>query len=419
MTRPNRTRLTRSLLTLAALSPLAGAQTFEYQDFSSVAGLDFSGSASQFGNSLRVTAAAGNQLGVAYYAQPVRVANGFDTVFKFQFTNLGGGGADGMTFIIQNDPRGTTAMGVAGGEMAYGAAPTSPAGTAIANSLLIELDTYYSGGEGDLSGNEVSIHTNGIGDNDNDESYSLGHVSPTTNLSDGLTHALRVNYDSGTLRVYLDDLTNPLLSVPYDFASGGQWIGGGPVGGLNLLPGGTAYVGFTAATGGAWEDHDVLSWTWSSSGGPGTAFCYGDLSGGVCPCGNISAAGEGCGNSMGMGATLGSSGSSSVVLADFKLAAEQLPAFKPGVFVQADAVMNGGNGAFYGDGLRCVDANILFLEVVFSDAAGGAASSLNLVSTGGVSAGQSRTYQYWYRDPFGPCSAGYNATNGLRVSFAP
>jgi hypothetical protein len=420
MTWPDHRHLTSATVSLLALSALCGAQSFEYQDFSNGAGLALNGNALLTSNLLRVAASAGSQKGTVYYDTPVRVVNGFDTVFKFQINALSAGGADGMTFVIQNDPRGTTAMGINGGELAYGAGATAPPGTAIANSILVELDTYYSGAQADLSDNEVSIHTNGVGDNDNDEYFSLGHVSPTVNLSDGQTHSLRVNFDSGTLRVFLDDLVNPLIAVPYDFTTGGQWINnGGPVGGLNLQPGGLAYVGFTAATGGAWENHDVLSWTWSSSGGPGTAFCYGDLSGGVCPCGNISAAGEGCVNSMAMGGILGSSGSSSVALADFRLAAQQVPPFKPGLFVQADTVQNGGNGSFYGDGLRCVDANILFLQVVFTDGGGTASSTLDLISAGGIGAGQTRTYQYWYRDPPGPCSSGYNATNGLSVVFLP
>lgn len=403
---------------LGVATPSMG-QGFDYPDFADVSGLILVGNAQQSGNLLRVSPAAGNQSGVAYHGVPVRVANGFDTSFDFQFSGFGAGGADGMTFIIHNDPRGSAAIASGGGELAYGAIAGAPAGTAIANSLVVELDTWFSGGEADLSGNEVSIHTNGTGDNDNNESFSLGNISPLVNLSDGLMHTMRVQFDGSNLSVYLDDLFNPLISVAYDFTNGGQWIGGNPVGGLNLMAGGEAWVGFTSATGGAWENHDVSSWSFNASGGPGTPYCFGDSTSVVCPCGNLSANGEGCGNSMGHGSILASEGSSSVSVADFKLQAMQLPPNKPGLFVQASAMSGGGSSTFFHDGFRCVESSVTGIQLVFTNGLGMAQSGIDVISAGSVSAGSTKVYQFWYRDPFGPCGTGANATNGLQVSFNP
>jgi len=408
-----------SIVAVVAATSVAGAQNFEYTDFSSSAGLALTGNATVTNNVLRVAPASGNQTGAAYHATPVRVEYGFDTTFKFQITALSGGGADGMTFIIQNDPRGTAAMGDGGTELGYGQLSTSPAGTAIANSLTVEIDTWYSGGANDLSGNEVSIHTNGTGANNVSESYSLASITPATDMSDGTVHTMRVLLASGTLSVYLNDLFNPLLTAAWDMGTGGQWTGGGTVGGLSMQPGGLAWVGFTAATGGAWEHHDLLSWSFASGGGPGTPYCFGDASGNICPCGNLSIAGEGCANSLAMGGLLGSEGSPSVAAADLRLIANQLPPFKPGLFVMANDVQSGGSGSPYGDGLRCVGASETFVQIVFSDGAGIARSSVDLIATGNITGGTSKAFQYWYRDPFGPCSAGFNATNGLRVSFVP
>lgn len=405
--------------TCSVLTPSADSQSFDYQDFSSVSGIAFNGDAHQAANVLRVTPALFAQVGSAYHQQPVRVADGFDTTFEFRIANAESGGADGMAFVIQNDIRGLTALGSPGGEMGYGAYPWLPASGAIRNSLVVEFDTWRSSPEGDLSGNEVSIHTNSTLPNENDEDFSLGHVSPSIFLSDGLVHLARINYDGVTLSVYLDDLFTPLLSVPYSFDHGGQWIGGGAVGGLNLQLDGAAYVGFSAGTSDGLEDHDVLSWRWDSDAGPGTAYCFGDVAGSLCPCGNQSTSEGGCANSSGLGAVLSATGSASITSSNLGLVASQLPAHKPGLFLQSDVFANGGNGSLFGDGLRCVGSSTTYLEVVFSNGSGLAASGTNLILVGGASAGQSKSFQYWFRDPSGPCGSGVGATNGLRVLFNP
>lgn len=401
------------------LAGSAAAQDFEYLDFSNTSTLTLNANAAQSGNVLRVTAAQSSQVGSAFHTEPVRVAQGFDTRFQFRFSALSAGGADGMTFIVHNDPRGTAAIGVNGGELGYGASATSPPGTAIANSLAVELDTWQSTSGGDLSANTVSVHTNGPLDNEVEELYSLGQVSPSINLSDGAVHELRVQVEGGVLNVYLDDLNTPLISTAYDILTGGAWYQGGVAQGLNLQPGGLAYVGFTSGTGGAWEHHDVLSWSFASSGGPGTVFCEGDGGGAVCPCGNFTTVGGGCNNSTGAGAVLGSEGSDSVVASDLRLVGSQLPPGRTCLFVQGDAQLGGGQGLLWGDGLRCTGTNTLYLAVAWSAGDGSVLSPPGISNLGGAVPGLVRNYQLLYRDPFGPCSSGFNASNGLEVLFLP
>ena len=235
-----------------------------YPDFSSIAGLDLNMNAAQSGNVLRVTPSVISQRGSVWTQTPYPVAFGFDMAFQFQITTPAAGGGDGMAFVIHNDPRLTTAIGNHASALGYGAFVSAAPGTAIANSLAIEIDTYSGsfGGFADSSGNEVSIHTGGTGDNSQSEGLSIGRVTPTANLSDGQPHVMRIRYVPGTLEVYVDDLTTPALSVTYDFATGGTHIlPGTPVGGLNLMGGTSALIGFTASTGGAWENHDVLWWS--------------------------------------------------------------------------------------------------------------------------------------------------------------
>jgi hypothetical protein len=56
------------------------------------------------------------------------------------------------------------------------------------------------------------------------------------------------------MRVFLDDLTNPVLTISLDLSS------------LLRLDNGSAWVGFTAGTGAAWENHDIVSWQFGPAG---------------------------------------------------------------------------------------------------------------------------------------------------------
>ncbi len=99
------------LVCAAVLAPAAGAQSFNYPDFSSIAGLHLNPASTQFGAVLRVNSATISERSPVWYDQVVSVAGGFDTTFEFQVTDPAAGGGDGMVFLIQNDPRGTMALG--------------------------------------------------------------------------------------------------------------------------------------------------------------------------------------------------------------------------------------------------------------------------------------------------------------------
>lgn len=155
------------------------------------------------------------------------------------------------------------------------------------------------------------------------------------------------------------------------------------------------------------------------SSGVGSAFCFGDGSGASCPCGNVGANGHGCANSSGAsGARMVGIGSSIAANGDLVLAVSDLPATIPGLFFQGEQNVNGGLGATFGDGLRCAGGPVVRLQVAISDGSGNAQSSVDLASVGGVLPGDSRTYQFWYRDPNGsPCNGEFNTTNGLALTW--
>ena len=255
--------MVRCIVLFLGLTSLATAQ-ITYLDFSSTGGLALNGSASPSGGVMVLAPASLAQKGSVYFNTPVAVSSGFDTAFAFRISSLSGGGGDGLAFVIHNDPRGTTALGHHASAMGYAKFLTAGSGIAIVNSLVVELDTYSNGFGGvgsDPSPNHISVHTNGTGENTQRETASIGWVTPSINMSDGQIHIVRVRYVPGTLEVFLDDMETPILSIPYDFATGGTQVNSGnPVGGLNLLPGGKAYVGFTASTGGAWQSHELFSW---------------------------------------------------------------------------------------------------------------------------------------------------------------
>ena len=151
---------------------------------------------------------------------------------------------------------------------------------------------------------------------------------------------------------------------------------------------------------------------------PGVAYCFGDGSGTTCPCGNIGAAGAGCANSVGSGATLAASGTSSILADDLVLDATQLPTGTPGLYFSGSSQLNDGAGLVFGDGLRCASNNIIRMEVVTGGNGGSSSTSVSISSSVGAVAGSTNTFQLWYRNPGGPCNAQFNTTNGYEVTWS-
>jgi len=155
---------------------------------------------------------------------------------------------------------------------------------------------------------------------------------------------------------------------------------------------------------------------------PPTKFCRGDGSSDPCPCGNDGGPGRGCGNSSNpLGASLDFTGTSSIAAGDLTLISSGAPATAPVQFFQGTALLS--HFAF-GDGLRCVFGTHIRLGTKISTA--GTAmypepGDLSIAVRGGVSSGDVRGYQVWYRDADpGFCSVDvFNITNGVRVTWGP
>lgn len=154
--------------------------------------------------------------------------------------------------------------------------------------------------------------------------------------------------------------------------------------------------------------------------GVGTTFCFGDGSGTDCPCGNNAGPSEGCANSTGSGGQLFPAGSNSVSANDLVFNASQLLPGQPALLFNGLNQINGGNGNIFGDGLRCAGGGLTRMGVRVPNGSGQATWGPGLAASGAYSAGDTRSFQGWYRDPAGsPCGAGFNLTNGVTVTFIP
>lgn len=152
----------------------------------------------------------------------------------------------------------------------------------------------------------------------------------------------------------------------------------------------------------------------------GVTFCMGDGTAGACPCANFGGPGEGCAHSGGMGALLEGSGSASVSGNLLAFHAQQLKPGQPALLFQGNNEVNGGLGMIFGDGLRCAGGSVVRLGVQAADASGGASWGPGLAAAAGWSAGQTRSFQVWFRDPLGlPCGSNFNLSNGVTTLMAP
>lgn len=239
---------TSASLAVVALAAVAapGRADFVYNNFSSTAGLQLNGTAAHVGNVLRLTPTTTFAGGSAFTTStiPLGNQNSFSTYFSFLLTGSGGisdndgTGADGLVFVVQ-----TVSNNVGGAGAGIGYQGINP-------SLGIEFDTFNNS---EVSGNHVGINTNG-------STSSLVSVNEPTRFNNGQVWNAWVDYNGGT----------GLLEVRWSL-SAIRPAAAGLSTNLNLatiLGQNTAFVGFTAATGSAVNNHDLLSWEFRESFNP-------------------------------------------------------------------------------------------------------------------------------------------------------
>jgi hypothetical protein len=155
-------------------------------------------------------------------------------------------------------------------------------------------------------------------------------------------------------------------------------------------------------------------------------YCFGDGSGGACPCGNFGSTGAGCDNSFGTGGgLLGWSGVASVSADSFELDGSAMPPSAPALYFQGTLTVDGTQGAAFGDGLRCVGGMVTRLgtrsNVAGASGYGAPLGDIPISVRGGIQpGGGTYFYQAWYRNAASFCTPdGYNLTNGIAVTWQP
>ncbi|MCW0218139.1 MAG: Ig-like domain-containing protein [Prosthecobacter sp.] len=216
--------------------------SYDYANFTGSSGnFQLNGNASFNGSVLQLTPNGSSLAGTAFVKTPIPISDGTSFTTRFVFRMNGSGdGADGMTFMLQNDD--LTSLGNLGGGLGY---------EGILASLAIELDTYAGGG--DPNANHIGIITHGL------TSPHLSTYTPGFDLENGASHTLWLEYDgpTNTLRIYLaQGVVTTRPTTPVLTQTGID---------LPALTGPNAWVGFSGATGGSTNTHEVLSWSFFSN----------------------------------------------------------------------------------------------------------------------------------------------------------
>jgi hypothetical protein len=164
---------------------------------------------------------------------------GFTADFTYQAS--GNRQADGVTFVMENDSRGTNALGGAGHGLGYG---IGDGGTAIGNSVAFALDIFQG---------VIGFATNG-----SDPPSSNPRSTSPLSLSSGDPIQVHLVYDGSILSETLTDLT-----------TFGQFSSTNSVNISSFVGNETALVGFTGATGAETSTQTIQNFTFTAVPEPG------------------------------------------------------------------------------------------------------------------------------------------------------
>jgi fibronectin-binding autotransporter adhesin len=193
-------------------------------------------------STLTITDASGGEARSAFFNSPVPFnnTNGFTASFVYQ--NLSGNTgdpADGVTFTLQHDPRGSGALGDSGGAFGYGG------GAAIVNSGAVEFNIYG----GAAGGRGIAFGTNG--------SVPGNAGTGPVDISNGDPVQVSLNYNgvARSLQETLTDTTNNNTFTTTFYGIDYQ----------SLVGGTSAFLGFTGGTGGSVATQTISNFNFTSN----------------------------------------------------------------------------------------------------------------------------------------------------------
>lgn len=232
-----------------AIASATGSKSIvvKYDDFATNSeNLQINNHASIIEKILRLTPSMAGRAGSVFTKERILLDNSksFSTYFAFEISQPGGPwangrGADGFTFTIQTE---SNTAGTGGSGLGF---------QGINPGLAIEFDTF--GGGSDISDNHIGIDING-----NIESIAQKHSPFELTGGETLHTWIDYNGEADMLEIRLSDSNKRpdevFLSKEIDLE--------------NILDMNEVFAGFTAGTGGNYQNHDILKWYFESKYDP-------------------------------------------------------------------------------------------------------------------------------------------------------
>lgn len=259
--------------------------TFKYDKFSQDGRLKLNGNSAVVSNVLRLTPSQSGQWGTVFNNNRISLSNNKSFSTYFEFNMIKGSGqtvngkpwtwADGLVFTVQ-----TTSNGAGGLGSGLGYA-------GIGKSVGVEFDTFRNGPDignlGDPLGlgenakdslytNHTAVDINGAVNHtvQKEATSATSYVGDYRNLDS--TPDIRLRQNPATQHVWIDyDGSEKSIEVRMsttDYRPTGYVLKKTNLDLTNILQSDDVYVGFTASTGSAWQEHNITKWYFANTYSP-------------------------------------------------------------------------------------------------------------------------------------------------------
>jgi hypothetical protein len=240
---------------------------------------------------IQLTPELNSQTGALWWGTKVHLENGFETSFDFSITSACSASADqcgtgdGFAFVLYGgaDP---DQIGCGGRAMGFANDVASNCTGGIPMSFAVEFDTWHNPelhdinlrGSGVVTVNATQVarysyahaafFSQGGEPNTVSHTEQLAGTPAIPEISDGKTHHAKLVYIPGStaeapgrMFLYVDDMQSFVLTAPIRLARQTSFCSAGSRTHRCILDAfGNAYIGFTSATGGVGQVHEIHDW---------------------------------------------------------------------------------------------------------------------------------------------------------------